>query len=136
MHSSSRLGSGRDRQGSEEVKEMQSRRRKEVKDMGSERQDLGQLTFIVPHSASGGMRLHCISFTSRFNPAHETLRCVASRRDRPLRFSSLPSLPSVPTKDCSMHPLFAQADGLSGDIIGAAIEVHRIMGPGLLESFP
>jgi GxxExxY protein len=33
-----------------------------------------------------------------------------------------------------MHPLFAQADRLSGEVIGAAIEVHRIMGPGLLES--
>jgi GxxExxY protein len=33
-----------------------------------------------------------------------------------------------------MHPLFAKADGLSGEVIGAAIEVHRIMGPGLLES--
>ena len=33
-----------------------------------------------------------------------------------------------------MHPLFARADGLSGEIIGAAIEVHRIMEPGLLES--
>jgi GxxExxY protein len=33
-----------------------------------------------------------------------------------------------------MHPLFVQADALSGEIIGAAIEVHRIMGPGLLES--
>ena len=33
-----------------------------------------------------------------------------------------------------MHPLFTQADALSGEIIGAAIEVHRIMGPGLLES--
>ncbi len=32
-----------------------------------------------------------------------------------------------------MHPLFAKADKLSGEIIGAAIEVHRIMGPGLLE---
>ncbi len=28
-----------------------------------------------------------------------------------------------------MHPLFAEADGLSGEVIGAAIEVHRIMGP-------
>ena len=34
----------------------------------------------------------------------------------------------------NMHPLFAQADRLSGEVIGAAIEVHRIMGPGLLES--
>ncbi len=33
-----------------------------------------------------------------------------------------------------MHPLFANADRLSGEVIGAAIEVHRIMGPGLLES--
>jgi GxxExxY protein len=33
-----------------------------------------------------------------------------------------------------MHSLFAKADRLSGDVIGAAIEVHRIMGPGLLES--
>ena len=32
-----------------------------------------------------------------------------------------------------MHPLFAKADRLSGEVIGAAIEVHRIMGPGLLE---
>ncbi len=34
----------------------------------------------------------------------------------------------------SMHTLFAKADRLSGEVIGAAIEVHRIMGPGLLES--
>ncbi len=33
-----------------------------------------------------------------------------------------------------MRPLFAEADRLSGEVIGAAIEVHRIMGPGLLES--
>jgi hypothetical protein len=33
-----------------------------------------------------------------------------------------------------MHPLFAEADALSGDVIGAAVELHRIMGPGLLES--
>jgi GxxExxY protein len=33
-----------------------------------------------------------------------------------------------------MHPRFAEADRLSGEAIGAAIEVHRIMGPGLLES--
>ena len=33
-----------------------------------------------------------------------------------------------------MHPLFAKADKLSSEVIGAAIEVHRIMGPGLLES--
>ncbi len=33
-----------------------------------------------------------------------------------------------------MHPLFAEADRLSGEIIGVVIEVHRIMGPGSLES--
>jgi GxxExxY protein len=33
-----------------------------------------------------------------------------------------------------MHSLFARADRLSGEVIGAAIEVHRIMGRGLLES--
>ena len=34
----------------------------------------------------------------------------------------------------TMHPNFAKADRLSGEVIGAAILVHRIMGPGLLES--
>lgn len=33
-----------------------------------------------------------------------------------------------------MHPLFVKADGMSHTAIGAAIEVHRIKGPGLLES--
>lgn len=33
-----------------------------------------------------------------------------------------------------MHHLFGQADRLSREVIGAAIEVHRIMGPGLIES--
>jgi GxxExxY protein len=33
-----------------------------------------------------------------------------------------------------MHPLYAKADKLSCDIIGAAIEVHRQKGPGLIES--
>jgi GxxExxY protein len=33
-----------------------------------------------------------------------------------------------------MHPLFKKADELSRDAIGAAIEVHRLKGPGLLES--
>lgn len=33
-----------------------------------------------------------------------------------------------------MHPKFADADHLSRIVIGAAIEVHRIMGPGLIES--
>ena len=33
-----------------------------------------------------------------------------------------------------MHPLFEQAAGLTETIIGAAIEVHRDKGPGLIES--
>ena len=33
-----------------------------------------------------------------------------------------------------MHPLFSRASGLTHDTIGAAIEVHRDKGPGLLES--
>jgi GxxExxY protein len=33
-----------------------------------------------------------------------------------------------------MHPLFPQADSLTGAIIAAAIEVHRDKGPGLVES--
>ena len=33
-----------------------------------------------------------------------------------------------------MHPLFTQASGMTHDVIGAAIEVHRDKGPGLLES--
>lgn len=33
-----------------------------------------------------------------------------------------------------MHPLFQKATGLTSDIIGSAIEVHRELGPGLIES--
>jgi GxxExxY protein len=33
-----------------------------------------------------------------------------------------------------VHPLYEQATGMTRDIIGAAIEVHRDKGPGLLES--
>ena len=33
-----------------------------------------------------------------------------------------------------MHPLFTKADALSHEVIGAAIEVHRDKGPGLIES--
>ena len=33
-----------------------------------------------------------------------------------------------------MHPKFTKADDLSKQVIGAAITVHRIIGPGLLES--
>src|SRR4029434_1166111 len=33
-----------------------------------------------------------------------------------------------------MHPLYEKADKLSSEAIGAAIEVHRHKGPGLIES--
>jgi GxxExxY protein len=33
-----------------------------------------------------------------------------------------------------MHALYQKADRLSRDVIGAAIEVHRPKGPGLIES--
>ncbi|HEX7862388.1 MAG TPA: GxxExxY protein [Verrucomicrobiae bacterium] len=33
-----------------------------------------------------------------------------------------------------MHPQFEKADQLSKSVIGAAIEVHRVLGPGLIES--
>ena len=38
------------------------------------------------------------------------------------------------TKGSEMHILYAQADTFSREVIGAAIEVHRVMGPGLIES--
>ena len=33
-----------------------------------------------------------------------------------------------------MHVTYERADRLSGEVIGAAVEVHRTLGPGLLES--
>ena len=33
-----------------------------------------------------------------------------------------------------MHPMFQKATSLTGDVIAAAIEVHRDKGPGLIES--
>jgi GxxExxY protein len=33
-----------------------------------------------------------------------------------------------------MHPLYQEADRVSREVIGAAIEVHRQKGPGLIES--
>src|SRR5258706_13779060 len=46
-------------------------------------------------------------------------------------FSLLVYLANVVTK---MHPNFAKAAGLTSQIIGAAIEVHRDKGAGLIES--
>jgi hypothetical protein len=41
-----------------------------------------------------------------------------------------PSALFPPTgKDSAMHSLFAQASGLTHDVIGAAIEVHKDKGP-------
>jgi hypothetical protein len=39
-----------------------------------------------------------------------------------------------PVQGNSMHPLFEKASGPTEPIIAAAIEVHRVKGPGLLES--
>jgi GxxExxY protein len=36
--------------------------------------------------------------------------------------------------DLSVHPPFTQASGITRGVIGAAIEVHKDKGPGLLES--
>ncbi len=33
-----------------------------------------------------------------------------------------------------MHKLFSQASAITGSVIGASVEVHRTLGPGLLES--
>ena len=47
---------------------------------------------------------------------------------------SLFPLFSLFAKDLAMHPLFAQASGMTHDIIGAAIEVHKDKVAGLMES--
>jgi GxxExxY protein len=50
------------------------------------------------------------------------------------RFSlSAPLKNAAPTQK-HMHPLFEKASGLTERVIGAAIEVHRDKGPGLIES--
>src|SRR5262245_49531988 len=50
-------------------------------------------------------------------------------QDKILRFLRL-----LVVKNRHMHPLFQMADELSRQVIGAAIEVHRLKGPGLIES--
>ena len=49
----------------------------------------------------------------------------------PLGFSLLLGLPRWELK---MHPLFEQASEITHDIIGAALDVHKEKGPGLLET--
>ena len=44
------------------------------------------------------------------------------------------ALPGVVDQHFEMHPDFSRAAGLTSAIIGAAIEVHRDKGPGLIES--
>ena len=46
--------------------------------------------------------------------------------------NSLFPLSTLLSKEPAMHPLFAQAAGMTRDVIGAAIEVHKDKGPGLL----
>ena len=60
------------------------------------------------------------------------LRCELPGKSQTIRSSSFASLPSVSYSP--MHPFFKKADELSHAVIGAAIEVHRIKGPGLLFS--
>ena len=36
------------------------------------------------------------------------------------------------SKGSTMHPLFPRASGITHDVIGAAMEVHKDKGPGLL----
>ena len=37
-------------------------------------------------------------------------------------------------KQSAVHPLYSQSSAMTSDVIGAAIDVHRDKGPGLLES--
>jgi GxxExxY protein len=53
---------------------------------------------------------------------------LVTAADKPL-FSWLPSVYGL----SSMHPLHEKADKVSREVIGAAIEVHRHKGPGLIE---
>jgi PD-(D/E)XK nuclease superfamily len=48
------------------------------------------------------------------------------------QFFSVSSVPSC--SNLTMHPLYPKAAKLTETIIAAAIEVHKTMGPGLLES--
>jgi len=47
---------------------------------------------------------------------------------------ALPFPPLPPVQKIFMHPLFEKASDLTETVIGAAIEVHRDKGPGLIES--
>jgi GxxExxY protein len=41
---------------------------------------------------------------------------------------------TLQTEELLMHPLFQKSDQLSSQVIGGAIEAHRVLGAGLLES--
>ena len=53
---------------------------------------------------------------------------------RYLRFLYVKKEVESESERTGMHPLFTKADALTHEVIGAAIEVHRQMGTGLIES--
>jgi GxxExxY protein len=53
---------------------------------------------------------------------------------RPLRSLRPSVFPILPLAEAPMHPLYVRASSLTKDVIGACVEVHRVLGPGLLES--
>ena len=59
-------------------------------------------------------------------------------RGRLLCLSLLPLLspvfPELRSCELDMHPLYEKASGLTEGVIAAAIEVHKHLGPGLIES--
>ena len=59
----------------------------------------------------------------------------ASTQDvRSLYFLLSYDLICTKTRPTNMHPNYEKASGYTGEIIAAAIEVHRTLGPGLVES--
>jgi GxxExxY protein len=58
----------------------------------------------------------------------------AGRRANSLISPAEVDLDTLFGKQPPMHPRYDQASKLTGEVIAAAIEVHRAMGPGLIES--